>query len=157
MKLWINFLLLLLLSLASCGTRKSVPASGVDATAAQVVDNAFDFLGTPYRYGGTTSRGMDCSWLLYTAFLMEGISLPRQSADLARLGYKLSLKQVQPGDLLFFWTGKSRARINHVGLVVRLEKDQIFFIHASSSNGVMVSELDHLYWMDHFVMARRVL
>ena len=67
------------------------------------------------------------------------------------LGYKLSLKQVQPGDLLFFWTGKSRARINHVGLVVRLEKDQIFFIHASSSYGVMVSELDHLYWMDHFV------
>ncbi len=122
-----------------------------------IISYAREFEGTPYKYGGTTSAGMDCSGLVYTSFLEEEISLPRSSRDMAHLGERLSLVDVNIGDLLFFETDKNKKVINHVGLVVEIQPGHIFFIHSSSSRGVIISSLSDTYWFDHFVMARRVI
>lgn len=118
---------------------------------------ARDFEGTPYKYGGTTREGMDCSGLVFSSFLQENIPLPRSSRDMAKEGHRLSLEEVNIGDLLFFETNKNKKVINHVGLVVEIQPGHIFFIHSSSSRGVIISSLADTYWWDHFVMARRVI
>ena len=118
---------------------------------------ARDHEGTPYKFGGTSKSGMDCSGLVYTSFLQENIPLPRSSRDMALKGDRLSLEEVNIGDLLFFETNKNRKVINHVGLVVEIQPGHIFFIHSSTSRGVIISSLADNYWWDHFVMARRVI
>lgn len=122
-----------------------------------ITSYARNFEGTKYKYGGTTQDGMDCSGLVYTSFLQEEIALPRSSRDMAKRGDRLSLEDVNIGDLLFFETDKNRRVINHVGLVVEIQPGHIFFIHSSSSRGVIISSLSENYWFDHFVMARRVI
>ena len=115
------------------------------------------FEGTPYKYGGTGKDGIDCSGLVFNSFLQEDIPLPRSSRDMAKQGERLSLEDVNIGDLLFFETNKNKKVINHVGLVVEIQPGHIFFIHSSTSRGVIISSLADIYWWDHFVMARRVI
>jgi len=122
-----------------------------------IISTAKSFEGTRYKYGGTTKRGMDCSGLIFTAFSEENIPIPRNSRAMSLEGERLYLKQVNPGDLLFFETNKNRKLINHVGLVVEVERDDIYFIHSSTSRGVIISSLSEPYWTSSFVMARRVL
>ena len=122
-----------------------------------ITSYARNFEGTKYKYGGTTEKGMDCSGLVYTSFLQEEIALPRSSRDMAKRGDRLSLEDVNIGDLLFFETDKNKKVINHVGLVVEIQPGHIFFIHSSTSRGVIISSLSENYWFDHFVMARRVI
>lgn len=126
-------------------------------TAVKIVETALEYEGTPYKYGGTTQRGMDCSGLVYVAFQKENISLPRTSRSMSLEGKRLKLKEVLPGDLLFFQTDKNRKVINHVGIVVEADLDGINFIHSSTSRGVIISSLKEAYWNDAFIMARRVL
>lgn len=123
----------------------------------KIVKTAKKFEGTRYKYGGTDKKGMDCSGLIYTSFLEEGITLPRTSRDMSLQGKRLYLKEVSVGDLLFFETNKNRKVINHVGLVVEVNKDGIYFIHSSTSRGVIISSLSETYWYNNFVMARRVI
>ncbi|WP_306419756.1 C40 family peptidase [Salinimicrobium profundisediminis] len=182
--MFLRFMLLaLIFTLTSCGARKS--AVGNQATVVDrqddyaqlpdfyndaediieevgeetfsIIDYALQFLGTKYKYGGTTPQGMDCSGLVYTCFLENNIELPRSSRDMALLGDELELKQLKLGDLLFFKTDRRKKNINHVGLVVELDEDNIFFIHSSTSRGVIISALNENYWKEHFVMARRIL
>lgn len=122
-----------------------------------IISTAKSFEGTRYKYGGTTKRGMDCSGLIYTAFLEENIAIPRTSRAMSLEGKRLYVKEVTPGDLLFFETNKNKKVINHVGLVVEVERDDIYFIHSSTSRGVIISSLSEAYWNGTFVMARRVL
>ena len=122
----------------------------------QVLSHAMEFLGTPYRYGGTSSAGIDCSGLICTAFSKEDISLPRSSREMSLTGTRLSLEELSPGDLLFFDTRKKKKVINHVGLVTEISDDKIFFIHSTTSRGVIISSLEEAYWQEHFVMARRI-
>lgn|SRR5690606_24381315 len=128
-----------------------------DTRVYNITSFALNLEGTPYKYGGTTPAGMDCSGLVYCSFKQEDIPLPRSSRDMAHKGERLSLEEVNIGDLLFFETDKNKKVINHVGLVVKIDEGHIFFVHSSSSKGVVVSSLADNYWFDHFVMARRVI
>ncbi len=162
------FFLLIAFSLVSCGasrnkvvtTKKGTSKNTVapiNATASNIISYAKRFEGTRYKYGGTTKRGMDCSGLIYVSFSEENIPMPRSSRELSKKGNRLYLKEVSPGDLLFFETNKNRKVINHVGLVVEVQDEDIYFIHSSTSRGVIISSLSENYWNNNFVMARRVL
>ena len=180
-------ILLLILFLASCGPGKkgrtysktrtlTVEGSRPDSTgegtspkkmtkkeirknekAEAIISTALDYSGTRYRYGGTTKKGMDCSGLVYVALLEHGIPFPRTSYQMAQEGQKIDLREVEKGDLLYFKTTKTGKRINHVGLVVEVEGDDIRFIHATTSRGVLVSSIREGYWNHAFVKAMRIL
>jgi probable lipoprotein NlpC len=132
---------------------KGKPISKVD----KVVKNALKYNGVPYKFGGTSKRGMDCSGVIYVAFGQENIQLPRISREMAKRGRKISLNKVKKGDLLFFRTVNSRRRINHVGLITSIKNGQILFIHSTSSRGVIVSALSQKYWKNAFVKATSIL
>ena len=128
-----------------------------ETRANRIIDYAFAFDGVRYKRGGTTKDGMDCSGLVVTTFDRENISLPRASRDMARTGNSIDLKQVSTGDLLFFATRKNSKAISHVGIVTTARDGFVEFIHASTSNGVIVSNMAEKYWYFSFVQARRVI
>lgn len=137
-------------------TTPKMALSKANAKVEAVINTALTFAGVRYKYGGTTNKGMDCSGLLYVSFNANNIPFPRVSYDMATEGRKISVDEVQKGDLLFFRTSRRSGRINHVGLVVDVKADEIRFIHASTSRGVIVSSLREGYWNDAFVRATRV-
>ena len=130
-------------------------------TSTQITDDiinyAFQFEGVKYKYGGTTKKGMDCSGLVMTSFKSENVILPRTTRDLAITGDWIDLQEVQKGDLLFFATKKNSRLVNHVGIVTVSRPGFVEFIHSTTSNGVIVSNLAERYWYLAFVQARRVL
>jgi len=122
-----------------------------------VIEYAKQFEGVRYKWGGTTSSGMDCSGLVYESFKAHDIILPRISRDMAKLGAKILLKDVTKGDLLFFNTGNRRNSIDHVGLIISINNNDIEFIHATTKKGVTTSWLNEDYWSKAFIEARRIL
>lgn len=131
------------------------PATEVET----VITTARTFLGTPYKYGGTTRSGMDCSGLLLNSFKAVNMTLPRSSAAQSKIGKEIKkMNDLEPGDLVFFATGKSRSAITHVGLVTDVKsKENIKFIHSSSSLGVVETNLFAEYYIKRFRGARRVI
>ncbi|WP_406682910.1 C40 family peptidase [Seonamhaeicola sp. MEBiC1930] len=125
--------------------------------AQNIINFANQFKGVRYKWGGTTKSGMDCSGLVYESFRAYEVYLPRISRDMAKKGKKIKLKEVQKGDLLFFKTKNRRNAINHVGLIVDIINNDIKFIHATSSKGVIISGLNETYWNKAFVEARSIL
>lgn len=157
---------LLALLLASCGSSRKVTDTSVigsnSSSASEkkinkIVSHAKTFVGTKYKFGGTTSRGMDCSGLVYVSFQQENILLPRISRDMAKEGVPISLRQAEEGDLLFFQTSKNRKVINHVGLVVDTGGGVLKFIHSTTRRGVIISSLEERYWNEAFVEVRRII
>ncbi len=135
----------------------SKTTSSENKKVSNIIKTAKTFEGTKYKFGGTTKKGMDCSGLVYVAYGKEGIKLPRVSRDMAKQGKSVSLKKVAKGDLIFFKTGKSKNRVNHVGIVTKVSKGEIFFIHASTTRGVINSSLNESYWKKTFVEARKII
>ena len=133
------------------------PLEGNITKADEVINTALTFSGVRYKFGGTTRKGMDCSGLLYISFGEHDVQLPRTSIHMAEEGKKIRIKDVEKGDLLFFKTQKRAKRINHVGMVVNVDGDEIKFIHASTSRGVTVSSLREGFWNSAFVKATRIL
>lgn len=127
-----------------------------NSKADAIVRTALNFSGVKYKYGGTTRQGMDCSGLLYVSFNAHDFQLPRTSFAMSEEGRKIDVSKVRKGDLLFFRTSRKGKRINHVGLVVDVDGDEIRFVHASTSRGVIVSSLKEGYWNAAFVKATRV-
>lgn len=123
----------------------------------RIVDYAFAFNGVTYKRGGTTKEGMDCSGLVVTSFDSENISLPRTSRDIARAGNSIDIKEVNKGDLLFFATRRNSRTISHVGIVTTARDGFVEFIHASTNNGVIVSNMAEKYWHFAFIQARRII
>ncbi|MDR1811970.1 MAG: C40 family peptidase [Candidatus Fibromonas sp.] len=109
------------------------------------------WLGTPYKSGGNTKSGADCSGFVSSVYLeKEGVYMPRTTAEEFKIGTPIDKKDLAIGDLVFFG---EYTRINHVGIYVGKGN----FIHASTSNGVMVSPLEDIYWKPRYVGARRYL
>ncbi|WP_238784107.1 C40 family peptidase [Blattabacterium cuenoti] len=125
-----------------------------------IIKKAKNYMYTPYRYGGTSKTGIDCSAFIKNIFASYQIFLPRISHHQAMKGSFVPKNKIEKGDLLFFSTGRSK-KINHVGMVIHINtnnnNNNIFFIHASTSNGVVISQLYQKYWKHRFIMARRIL
>ena len=121
-----------------------------------LLKTAKSFLGVPYKYGGTTNSGFDCSGLVMVSFDKLGLKLPRNSSQQANHGDEIKISDVRKGDLLFFNT--SGNSISHVGIIDQIEQNgEIKFIHSSTSKGVIISSLDENYWKTRFVKAVRLL
>ncbi|WP_343330760.1 C40 family peptidase [Polaribacter staleyi] len=163
MRKWGFLLVVISLLLSSCSSTKTAvkkttkPTTKPTTKVDRIVSNALKYKGVRYKFGGTTKKGMDCSGVVYVAFDSENVQLPRISRDMAKRGEKISLSKVKKGDLLFFRTSKSKRSINHVGLVVSHTKGQIKFVHATTSRGVIVSNLSEKYWKKAFVKATTIL
>ena len=121
-----------------------------------LVDSANEYIGTPYRYGGSTKKGIDCSAFVKNVFTSIDLELPRTSFAQSLLGEKIKRKKAKTGDLIFFKTNRRRT-ISHVGMVLNNFDGEIFFIHASTSKGVIVSSLNELYYKDKFAKIKRVI
>ncbi|MBI1184300.1 NlpC/P60 family protein [bacterium] len=121
-----------------------------------LVDEALKYVGTKYVFGGTAPGGFDCSGFVSYVFQKYNISLPRISSDQAKSGKRVGLRRVQKGDLLFFRGSNIKDRsIGHVGIVVSEKHEPVRFVHASTSRGVVVSELSMEYYKTRFRKARR--
>lgn len=147
------FLIVLVVLTASCKSKKINREDPVF----KVISTAKSFTGTPYKYGGTTRAGMDCSALVYHSYFAVGINMPRISADQAKMGKKISTRELREGDLLFFATGRRRNQVTHAGIVTESKKGDIRFIHASTSLGVTEDFLSNRYWSKAFLFGRRLL
>lgn len=153
-----RFLLVLItisisLFFSSCSSAKKIRNQNIN----KVVDTARSYRGTPYRYGGTTRSGMDCSALIFHAFQPVGINMPRTSEAQSKIGKKVNGKSLERGDLVFFSTGKSKRKVSHAGIVTETSRGNIIFIHSSTSLGVTEDKLDNSYWSKAFRFGRRVL
>lgn len=114
------------------------------------------YQGVKYRYGGTTSKGMDCSGLIGAAFMEAGKTMPRSSRTLSLVAKGLDLDEVRKGDFLFFATGKNKRQVNHVALITLVTPGEIEFIHSTTSRGVITSTLNEAYWINAFLRAGRI-
>lgn len=116
------------------------------------------YLGTPYRYGGMTRNGIDCSAFVLSVFgSVTGMNLPRVAASQAQEGVKIDKDQLQKGDLVFF-SHQGKGRISHVGIVEEVSPEgDVKFIHAATSRGVMISSLNDSYWGPKYRFAKRVI
>ena len=146
----------------------AVPGKDLGARAGSLVDvgpptveqairrEAGDWANTPYKHGGTTRQGIDCS--SYTMVLYKElfkIELPRTAKQQERIGKKIDRVALRAGDLVFFRTKGLGPFLKkrHVGIYLGGGE----FTHASTSKGVMVSSLENSYWRKAYKVARRVL
>lgn len=107
--------------------------------------------GVRYRMGGDTHRGIDCSAFVQRTFREQfGIDLPRSTYEQKTKGYHIARNQLRVGDLVLFRSGSTG---RHVGIYLGNDK----FVHASTSNGVMISSLTDSYWKKRYREGRRVI
>ncbi len=175
----ISILMIASVLAVSCGSSKNMPAkrkkvtvnvprseelralnsdfSGtVPKSVAELLKDAEKYLGAPYKFGGDTSSGFDCSGLALKVFEENDYRLPRRSADQAETGKQIDIRDVKPGDLLFFATAGG-SRVSHVGIVHDIGRDgEVKFIHSSTSKGVIISSLNEKYWNKAYLHAQRV-
>lgn len=171
-----SFLILLgfVLVMVSCKTSSKIITSKSEAQKSGIYKNdsftksnskhlseglirkGLTFLGTPYRAGGTTKTGMDCSGLIQVTFNEFDIALPRTSAAMASSGKPIKKSEAQKGDLIFFKTNGKNS-INHVGLIVEIVENEIKFLHSSTSKGVMISSTKEPYFSQSFAQINRII
>ena len=127
--------------------------SGMAGKAGDVVVGALNMIGVRYRWGGNTpDSGLDCSGFVRYVFQDTlGMSLPRRAEEMSRVGEKVSMSNLKPGDLVFFNT--MRRTISHVGIYIGDNK----FVHSPSTGStIRVDDLDDGYWEKRFKGARRI-
>lgn len=111
-------------------------------------------IGIPYKYGGTTDKGFDCSGFTWNVYHKTGINLPRTAAAQSNLGKKVNPQKAQVGDLVFF---ADKSKITHVGLITEYKNGKLYMIHASSSKGIRIDCIDDVtYWKSRFKYVKRI-
>lgn len=151
-------MLLALVLLVGCATTRepttpaiSTGARTADQTASEAADVAVSMLGRPYRYGGDSPKGFDCSGLVSYSYARVGIRVARSTAALRGQTVLIRASALRRGDLVFF--DQEGKKYSHVGIYLGDGR----FVHAPSSGGeVRTDALDADYWRRHFVEARRI-
>lgn len=151
----IGVLFLLSVLLVGCSHHAPPPNGRLSdsiTVIAELNDQLNHWRGTPYRYGGLSRRGVDCSGFVYLTFRDRfNLQLPRSTRAQTDIGTRIDKHQLLPGDLVFFKTGRGENGL-HVGIY---DSDNQF-IHASTSQGVIRSSLENSYWQKAFWQARRI-
>jgi len=144
-------LLLLALLFGACSSKR-IPIQKTDTQIRQKLYSAYkEWKKTPYLYGGSSKRGVDCSSLIQSIYKENfNLLLPRTSYAQTKVGYRVSKSKLKAGDLLFFKTGSLQY---HSGIYIGRGE----FIHSSSTKGVTISNIHNPYWRSRYKQARRVL
>lgn len=117
----------------------------------KMMDVILSYLGTPYKFGGETKSGIDCSAFTQEVFRQStSISLPRSTSEQIKIGEDTPKENLQFGDLLFFNT--TGVNPSHVGIFI----GDNMFAHASEAYGVTISSFESSYYKKHFTQAKRV-
>ncbi|OLL30508.1 peptidase P60 [Burkholderia sp. SRS-W-2-2016] len=127
--------------------------SGMAGKAGDVVVGALNMIGVRYRWGGNTpDSGLDCSGFVRYVFQDTlGLALPRRAEEMSRMGEKVRVSDLKPGDLVFFNT--MRRTFSHVGIYIGDNK----FVHSPSTGStIRVDDMDDGYWEKRFTGARRI-
>ncbi|MCB0460811.1 MAG: NlpC/P60 family protein [Flavobacteriaceae bacterium] len=147
-KLWFVSIIVISLLTVSCGSSKRLAYNDVSTK----LDTQFSiYKGTPYKYGGTTKAGFDCSGYVLTVY--EGafsMPLPRSTEAMMKEGKKVAKSKLKPGDLVFF---RPTRRYKHVGIYM----GNNLFMHSSTSSGVIKSNINNPYWKKKYKFAKRIL
>jgi murein DD-endopeptidase len=144
------------LFLAGCASTPapSTPSPAVQASegkASRAAEVALAMVGKPYRYGGSTPKGFDCSGLVNYSFAQVGVRVSRDTRALREQGALVRASTLRRGDLVFF--DQEGKKYSHVGIYL----GEGVFVHAPSSGGkVRTDSLEAEYWSRHFVEARRI-
>ena len=128
----------------------SVSLANTRLVKARLYAQLKEWRGVRYREGGLSKRGVDCSGFVHLTFRQRlGIRVPRSTDLLQKAGRLINRKSLRAGDLVFFKTGISK---HHVGIYVENGK----FLHASTSRGVMLSDMHNVYWSRHYWKSERL-
>lgn len=119
----------------------------------EVMYKVIEYLNTPYRWGGTSKNGIDCSAFVQTVMYQAlGVSIPRTSYTQSEVGEDVAREDLKFGDLVFFDT-RGRGRVSHVGIYM----SDGYFVHSGSKTGVAVASLDSDFYSRTFLKAKRVI
>ena len=131
-----------------------IPAKTEASSVDKLISEAKKWIGTKYSYGGHSRKGTDCSGMVMELFLkVFDIKLPRNSAQQQAFCTRIGQKEIQAGDLIFFATGKNRNQVSHVGLYIGENE----MIHASTSRGVIISNINEKYYSSKYHSSGRVI
>lgn len=148
----------------SCRSQKNIIDDKVEIVAVERNDKDVNedlykevesWLGTPYKYGGQTKKGTDCSGLVVEIYRkIYGKKLYRSSYEIYEKNCEhIDKDELREGDLVFFITSKKGKRINHIGLYLKNNK----FVHSTTKRGVIITDLSENYYKKRFVGAGRVV
>jgi cell wall-associated NlpC family hydrolase len=145
----ITSVLTFLFLMSSCGSSKK--ATRVITIQDKLEIEYQKYKGIPFKYGGTTKRGFDCSGFVNAVYFNAfNIDLPRTTTLMSKQGEKKSKSNLKPGDLVFF---RPSRKYMHMGIYVGDGQ----FMHSSTSKGIIKSKLNNLYWKNKYRFSRRIL
>lgn len=134
---------------------------GFDIDLDSLMSYAKTLVGIPYKYGGRTLAGFDCSGFVNYIFDKVGLSLPRSSSEMGAIGKEIPLSESKKGDIILFGGSDPKSRpIGHAGIIISEKGEPVKFIHSQTSNhkGIVVSVLDgYDYFVKRFVKVVRIV